>query len=92
MAAKTVKMCDMPRHIAVEVFVKLNAGKVQTNTNKRGGIVICTDVEPKDLVYPEGWYYGKGTFRNKHKSTTGTYWEVTMVKSDGTFWEDEAKY
>ena len=54
--------------------------------------LIVTDTEPKDLVYPEGWYYAKGSFRNKHMSSTGIYSEVLMMKSDGSFWGDEAKY
>ncbi len=93
--AKNVKMCDMPLCIAGKVFAMLNRDKVvflhkETPT---GHHIILTDVEPKDLIYPEGWYYAKGTFRNKHQSTTGMYEEAYMFKMDGAdMWKDTAKY
>ena len=89
--AKVVKMCDMSECIAVRVFSMLNPGKIKLE-DRVFGIAIITDIEPKNLVYPEGWYYAKGTFRNKHTSTTGMYAEVPMLKFSGTFWEDIAKY
>ena len=91
--AKVVKMCDMPVGIAASVFEMLNQGKVQLKKNDVFlSTIIVTDVEPKDLIYPEGWYYAKGRFRNKHMSTTGMYSEVIMRKSDGTFWGNLAMY
>ena len=91
--AKTVKMCDMSEDIAVEIFRMLNPRKISVERNQEHlGKVIVTDVEPKDLIYPEGWYYAKGTFRNKHTSSTGVYSEVYMKKSNGDFWMDIAKY
>ena len=95
MAAKIVKMCDMPIAVAVKVFSMLNEGKIEV---KEPGDFFCTcymvvtDVEPKDLVYPEGWYYAKGAFRNKHLSTTGMYEEAKMFTSYGEPWSDSAKY
>ena len=50
-------------------------------------IGIFTDTEPMDLVYPEGWYYAKGTFRNKHTSSNGMYSEVMMFHKDGRRWD-----
>lgn len=96
---ETIKMCDMPGHVAAKVFALLNAGKVKfvdsENVVGERFLVhptLVTDVEPKDLVYPEGWYYAKGTFRNKHNSTTGLYSEVEMIKSNGKLWERCAIY
>ena len=91
--AQTVKMCDMNKFIAVKVFEMLNGNKIRVaETRNRCDIVIVTDVEPKLLVYPEGWYYAKGAFRNKNTSSTGLYEEVNMKKSDGTWWDKCAKY
>lgn len=87
MAAKMIKMCNMTGDVASEVFVMLNPGKVEIReTNDYRRHVLVTDVEPKDLVYPEGWYYAKGSFRNKHQSTTGFYSEVYMFRSNGQMW------
>ena len=90
--AKTVKMCHMSKQIAADVFSKLNPGKIIVEEAK-GKLQIYTETEPKELIYPEGWYYAKGTFRNKHNSTIGIYEEVPMY----TFyakepWSKFAKY
>lgn len=93
--AETVKMCDMNIAISTKVFEMLNLGKVHV---KRPGenfctnYIIVTDVEPKDLIYPEGWYYAKGNFRNKHMSTTGIYQEAYMMTSSGKRWTNLATY
>ena len=89
--AKTIKMCDLSRDVAAKVFVLLNSGKVSYGMLGPDFVVI-TDVEPKDLVYPEGWYYANGRFTNKHNSTTGAYTTLDMVKKNGHFWEKYAKY
>jgi hypothetical protein len=91
--AEIVKMCDMSKDIASMVFKLLNGSKVHLkDTNSCVGTIIVTDVEPKHLVYPEGWYYAKGYFRNKHTSTTGFYEEVLMTKSNGKNWSETAHY
>ena len=91
--AKTVKMCDMPIHIAAKVLELLNPGKVKyVNEAEIELPMLITDVEPNQLDYPEGWYYAKGTFRNKHTSTTGIYQSIDMVMSNGQYWEELAKY
>lgn len=90
--ATTVKMCDMSKDIAATVFKMLNYGKVHLKDHNFFGKIIVTDIEPKNLVYPEGWYYGKGSLRNKHNSTTGMYEEIPMVKSNGDSWEEIARY
>ena len=93
MAAKTVKMCDMPLKIAVYVFEELNPETVQVIYDKWFcKFIIRTCTEPMHLVYPEGWYYAKGAFRNKHMSSTGMYEEAMMVDADGEHWRDIAKY
>ena len=91
--ATTVKMCDMSKSIAIQVFKMLNGNKVQLKeTHTPLGVIIVTDIEPMHLIYPEGWYYAKGTFRNKHNSTTGIYEEVHMEKSNGKSWKEIATY
>lgn len=91
--AKTIKMCDMTADIAVKVFQMLNGGKIRVERGKFGWEkIIITNVDPLNLVYPEGWYYAKGCFRNKHNSTSGVYEEVMMVKANGDFWADSARY
>lgn len=91
--AKTVKMSDMPRGIAAKVFEMLNGGNVRLKETKGYfRTIIVTDIEPKNLVYPEGWYYAKGSLRNKHTSTTGVYEDVLMEKSNGDSWADTAIY
>ena len=91
--AKTVKMCDMNKAIATQVFKMLNGDKVRLKeTFSYFGTIIVTDIEPKDLVYPEGWYFAKGWFRNKHTSSTGRYDEVLMMKSNGACWGDIVNY
>ena len=91
--ARVVKMCDMPVSIAARVFMSLNPEIVKVRRHKVFlQLTIVTDVEPKELTYPEGWYYAKGRFRNKHTSSTGAYSEIVMRKSDGTLWGDLAKY
>lgn len=91
--AKTVKSCDLPIGVAVKVFEMLNPKYVKLAILNGAGHVIVTDKEPKDLNYPEGWYYAKGTFRNKHTSSTGMYGEALMVNSNYEAWDElGAKY
>ena len=93
MASKFVKMCDMPIEVATRVLEMLNPGKVRGGCSPLGmERIILTDVEPKDLTYPEGWYYAKGSFRNKHMSTNGKYQETPMLKNSGKAWGDCAFY
>ena len=88
---KVVKMCDMPSYVAAMVFEALNPKTVRADIGGDEPIII-TNTEPKDLIYPEGWYYAKGCFRNKHTSTTGDYYEVGMTMADGTQWKERATY
>lgn len=54
-------MCDMPGIIAAKVFQMLNISHVKFTMKEKSlcGRVIITDVEPKKLIFPEGWYYDK---------------------------------
>lgn len=92
--ANVVKMCDMQVEIAAKVFEMLNPGKVKVDNGSwcSDRANIKTDVEPSELIYPEGWYYAKGNFRNKHTSTTGMYQEIRMIKSNGESWKNSAPY
>lgn len=87
--AKTVKMCDMTGDVAARVFEMLNLEKVKVKIAHGLGRVtaIVTDTEPKDLIYPEGWYCAKGRFTNKHNSTTGAYAAVIMLNTAGDIWD-----
>ena len=93
---KIVKMADMPVDVALEAFRRINVSntwKEKVKIKKNGyKFSIITNTEPKDLRYPEGWYYAKGCFRNKHTSTTGMYSEVRMENSRGEPWENIARY
>ena len=89
--AQTIKSCNYPGEIASRIFEMLNSD-VKYSRNEHGVKVIITDTDPKELIYPEGWYYAKGRFRNKHQSTTGMYDEVYMFNSKGVCWSDKAKY
>ena len=89
---KVVKMCDMPASVAMSVFEQLNRQVKVKNRDCWELRCIVTDAEPNELVYPEGWYYAKGCFRNKHTSTNGRYEEVKMVTSTGKEWEKLAIY
>ena len=90
--AKTIKMCDMSAEIAALVLQALNYPNVNLEIDQYDNKFICTDIEPKELIYPEGWYYANGNFRNKHQSTTGLYYEMPMLKSNGESWKESATY
>ena len=91
MAAKTIKMCDMDKNIAVKILQMLNPGKITIKAIGTG-FAIVTNCEPRILTYPEGWYYAKGAYTNKHKSSSGLYQAVPMMREDGRSWQDIATY
>ena len=96
--ASMIKSCDLPGGPAAKLFELLNPGEVEAKiaSDDPCDYIQCyeivTDIEPSALTYPEGWYYAKGNFRNKHNSTTGRYYEIHMVKSNGEPWKETAKY
>ena len=88
---KTTKPADLSVEIAAKLLQELNPGRVRIEKTGLSGFVekvIMTDVRPMNLVYPEGWYFAEGCFRNKHNSSSGINCEMVMIKSDGSFWED----
>lgn len=84
---KVVKSCDYSAAIAAKVFSMLNDGVVYVRSEPDGySFTITTDTDPRELVYPEGWYFAKGALRNKHNSTTGSYSEIPIVNSFNEEW------
>ena len=77
------KSVDYPKEIAVKVFQMLNYETVEVDDSD-WMMTIITDTNPEDLIYPEGWYFRKGCFRNKHNKTG--YYEVPMEKTNGESW------
>jgi hypothetical protein len=86
------KMADLDGFTAAKLFDQINGGLVKFVIDKDGfygsddSFVLVTDSDPNELTYPEGWYFAKGVYRNKHNSTTGCYSEVPMFKSTGERW------
>lgn len=89
----TVKTADLAASLAANLFAALNPMEVEfmryhpfnQHSFPASGIII-TDADPNTLYYPEGWYFVKGNFCNKHNTTSGVYEEIPMLKSDGTPW------
>lgn len=86
MASKVIKMCELPIEIAEKVFEAINGGKVRIVDNKFWGHVLVTNYKPEDLIYPEGWYYENGTFRNNVSCSSGIYQKTIMVSSCDDQW------
>ena len=87
--AQTVEMCDIPIREAAMLLEAFNHGKVlvvmASDIDKV--VRIITSAEPKDLVYPSGWYYANGNFTNKHNSTTNSYSAIKMHNANtGEVW------
>ena len=90
MKATTIKSADFPRDIALAVFEMLNIDKSGTRHVKViwpedneycARHKIITDREPADLIYPEGWYYAKGNFRNKHNGSIKGTTQILVTDS-----------
>ena len=79
----TIKCCDLDGDTAARLFELLNPREVAL---QRSGFVggvdeireIVVDASTDGLVYPEGWYFAKGRFTNKHNSSTGQYSAIPM--------------
>ena len=79
----TIKCCDLDGDTAARLFALLNPREVAL---QRSGFVggvdeireIVVDASTDSLVYPEGWYFAKGRFTNKHNSSTGQYSAIPM--------------
>lgn len=87
---KEIKTCNLTGLIASKLFVMLNPS-VRLLKISVAKYIIVTDVEPGELIFPEGWYYAKGTFRNKHNSS-GIYYEVPMYTTSGVSWGELVNY
>lgn len=88
---RTVKMVNLPVRLAARIFASLNQESVvYQRFNPFGGDsgygVIVSYVDPDELIYPEGWYFAKGHFRNKHNTDGGIYYEIPMYQSGGELW------
>lgn len=86
--AKTVLTVDLDARIAAKIFAMLNRHCIIYLTNDpfsegSNQCALISSQDPKDLYYPEGWYYAKGTFRNKGNTSTGTYEEVPIYRIGG---------
>jgi len=86
------KMADLDGFTAAKLFDQINGGLVKFVIDRDGsygsadGLLLVTDCDPDELTYPEGWYFAKGTYRNKHNTTTGYYSEIPMFKTSGERW------
>lgn len=85
---KLIQMCDLPIDVAAKLFYYLNDTKIRLICYGEDISHIITDVHPEELVYPEGWYYNKGSFmkQNLHVKLNSIRIEIPMLKSDGTLW------
>ena len=82
-----IRTADLSANLAAHLFESMNVGVEFLFDSPFGfGRAIFTDTDPEELLYPEGWYYANGTFRNKHNSSTGLYEEIPIAKRDGTLW------
>ena len=72
--------------MALIVLAFVNGRKVKIE-NKDGKKIVVTDEEPRNLTYPDGWYYVSGFYANE-----GGKERMRMYRSDGTAWSDYAKY
>lgn len=86
-AIESYKMCDAPIDVAIRVLCALNPGKVEAINHPILGLVVITNEDPNNLVYPEGWHYSEGCFCNKHNIATGLYEETLVLKPKGKRWK-----
>jgi hypothetical protein len=86
--AKLVNVADLPVSVALFLLKILNIFVVSVKRDETGNYAIFSRFPPNLLKYPNGWYYAKGCFRNKHNTTTGQYTEVIMLAPNGRGWDD----
>ena len=81
---KTFKTADLSVHTAAGLLAEMNYGVEYYPNSPFGsdGGVIVTDTNPEDLLYPEGWYFAKGLFRNKRNATL----ELPFVRRNAKYW------
>lgn len=85
---EVVKTCDLPKSAAIAAFVALNEdeGKELEVKAVARSYVIQSVQDPAEMLFPGGWYFAKGSLRNKHHSTTGAYAEIEVVDATGRSW------
>ena len=83
-SSKIVRTADLPLSIVVRVLESLNRGKIILVTYG-DDITIVTDTNPRQFIFPEGWYCSNGVFTNKFHATRH-YSEAKIVNSRGSTW------
>lgn len=88
--ARKIKANNLSGKVAARLFADLNKDYVEFVEYDFKAPVLKCQIDPNDmrLIYPDGWYFGKGTFRNKHQSDSGLYEEIAMVNGDNQ-WQSE---
>ncbi len=90
--AKGLNMANYPLRAVLMVFRLLNIGVVRVKRDENGNYAIFSVCPPTKLRYPKGWYYAKGTIRNKHNTSSGAYSEVILLTITGETWERYANF
>ena len=88
--ARTIKSCNFNGKIAATIFCMLNPGQIHF-LEKGENLTLITNVEPSKLIYPEGWYYEDGWFRNRKTTDNECWYDIFMVDSRGNFWNNREK-
>ena len=86
---KLIRTADLSARTAAQLMTSINPGieYVPNNPFCHDNVgAIITETHPRDLIYPEGWYFSKGNFRNKHNTSSGVYEEIPMIRRDGSQW------
>ena len=82
-------MSDVPINVAIDALCALNKEKVIGVNHPILGLVVMTDFNPDDLVYPEGWQYKNGCYCNKHDIATGLYKQALVLKPIDWRWKQQ---
>lgn len=91
--AHTVKPADFSIRLAAKILAALNPETViytrldPFDACHGANGTLVSYVDPNELIYPEGWYFAKGEFRNKHNSTTGIYDSMPIHQPRGLLWK-----
>ena len=86
--AHTVKTADLPIRLAAKLFAALNMENViyvrrDPFCEGSGQCALISSLDPEELIYPEGWYFAKGHFRNKHNTGNYFYDQMPIYCSGG---------
>lgn len=91
--ANMVRSADFPIKLAARILATLNPEAViytrldpfDSCHDVNGTLISYAD--PNELTYPEGWYFAKGQFRNKHNTTSGLYESMPIHRPRGLLWK-----